>query len=76
MPERHFVVGDIVKLKSGGPPMTVKEVFEPDADDILRRKNTYEYRCQWFAGSKLQDGIFTEEGLEVPADDSENSKRK
>ena len=45
----QFNVGDIVRLKSGGPDMTVEEEL------------TYQgisYRCQWFAGKKLESGIF------------------
>jgi uncharacterized protein YodC (DUF2158 family) len=74
MTDKHFATGEIVKLRSGGPRMTVKEVFAPDVDDILRRKGSYEYRCQWFAGSKLQDGIFIEEGLELCSDDAGKAK--
>ena len=43
-----FEVGDIVKLKSGGPEMTVQIVLEG--------RNMY--RCQWFAGKKLESGDF------------------
>lgn len=32
-----FKIGDVVRLKSGGPPMTVTRL---DADDIVR--------CAWF----------------------------
>lgn len=69
-----YAVGDIVKLKSGGPDMTVKEVekkikvdqygdFEEDANG----KHVYipngNYTCQWFAGKKLDRGVFPEESL-------------
>lgn len=74
MIDGHFGTGEIVKLRSGGPRMTGKEVFAPDIDDILRRKDSYEYRCQWFAGSKLQDGIFSEEGLELCSDETGKAK--
>jgi uncharacterized protein YodC (DUF2158 family) len=74
MTDRHFATGEIVKLRSGGPRMTVKDVFAPDVDDILRRKSSYEYRCQWFAGSKLQDGIFSEESLELCSDEAGKAK--
>lgn len=52
MANGRFQVGDIVKLKSGGPEMTVKEVLNGG------------YRCQWFAGKKLEDGYFPAAGLE------------
>jgi uncharacterized protein YodC (DUF2158 family) len=51
-----FQVGNIVKLKSGGPDMTVQVVY----DDA---KVTY--RCQWFAGKKLESGSFPEDSLEI-----------
>lgn len=48
-----FSVGSIVKLKSGGPEMTVQSV-----------PNQYhEYFCQWFAGKKLERGEFPEGSL-------------
>jgi len=51
-----FAVGDIVKLKSGGPDMTVRSKPEPPA--------TY-YDCQWFAGKKLEAGRFPADSLEL-----------
>jgi uncharacterized protein YodC (DUF2158 family) len=48
-----FKVGDIVRLKSGGPEMTVK-----DTD------SAGEYECQWFAGKKLESGWFPGESLD------------
>ncbi len=50
-----FAVGDIVKLKSGGPEMTVRVV----PTDISRN-----YACQWFAGKKLEQGNFPGDSLE------------
>jgi len=52
-----FKEGDIVQLKSGGPKMTVEDIFD---DDIM---------CQWFEGSKLNEGIFTQESLIKVEDD-------
>ncbi|WP_281439441.1 YodC family protein [Pseudomonas moorei] len=51
----EFKIGDIVKLKSGGPDMTVQ------------RWSTLEnaYTCQWFAGKKLDHGSFKFESLEL-----------
>lgn len=51
-----FNVGEIVKLKSGGPEMTVRNLI----DD--KSKN---YACQWFAGKKLESGVFPFESLEL-----------
>ena len=54
--QAKFKVGDTVQLKSGGPEMTVERAF----DD-------HDYRCQWFAGKKLEAGVFPEESL-VPVE--------
>lgn len=43
----QFKEGDIVQLKSGGPKMTVQD---PDYGDSIT--------CSWFAGSKLENGVF------------------
>ncbi|EGR0536025.1 DUF2158 domain-containing protein [Vibrio parahaemolyticus] len=69
-----FSVGDIVKLKSGGPDMTVKEVetkpkmdsygdYEEDANGSYIYVPNGNYVCQWFAGKKLDHGVFPEESL-------------
>ena len=50
-----FNVGDIVKLKSGGPEMTIRSVPSQHADY---------YICQWFAGKKLEHGNFPCDTLE------------
>ena len=52
--QTQFNKGDTVKLKSGGPDMTVESVLEG---------HTKSYRCQWFAGKKLESGIFPSESL-------------
>jgi uncharacterized protein YodC (DUF2158 family) len=53
---KAFAVGDIVKLKSGGPEMTVQRIPEPPHRS---------YHCQWFAGKKLESGIFPQDSLEL-----------
>ena len=60
-----FKIGDIVKLKSGGPDMTVKSEntrFDTGA--------VYGYECQWFAGKKLESGNFPTDSLEKVTPDS------
>ncbi len=52
-----FNVGEIVKLKSGGPDMTILKVIGKDD-----KPNGY-YRCQWFAGKKLDIATFYHETL-------------
>lgn len=47
-------VGDTVRLKSGGPLMTV-----------LKEDSQGRYVCQWFVGGeKLEQGIFAAESLQ------------
>lgn len=50
-------VGQIVRLKSGGPEMTVQSEIASTSDGRTR------YSCQWFAGKKLEQGIFPRESL-------------
>jgi uncharacterized protein YodC (DUF2158 family) len=52
-----YKVGDIVKLKSGGPEMTVQS--------LPSTANGAYYNCQWFAGKKLESGRFPEGSLET-----------
>ena len=51
-----FKEGSVIQLKSGGPKMTVSEIT-PTGEH---------YRCQWFTGSKLEEGYFPEEALIIP----------
>lgn len=52
----NFAIGDIVKLKSGGPEMTVQTLPHPPGKY---------YSCQWFAGKKLESGNFPSDSLEL-----------
>jgi uncharacterized protein YodC (DUF2158 family) len=54
-----FSVGDLVKLKSGGPPMTVNSVGVESFRD-----GKYEYYCKWFAGAKDNSNRFAEGAIE------------
>jgi uncharacterized protein YodC (DUF2158 family) len=58
MSNQNFEVGKIVTLKSGGPEMTINKVMENYEGDSTRL-----YRCQWFAGKKLDSGDFPSESL-------------
>lgn len=53
----NFSKGNIVQLKSDGPKMTVEQVDNQTIDDSIV------IRCQWFVGSKLNDGWFNPESL-------------
>lgn len=53
-----FQIGIIVKLKSGGPDMTVRQVYGDNDVD-----------CQWFAGKKLEKGRFPMSSLELVKND-------
>jgi uncharacterized protein YodC (DUF2158 family) len=44
--EEQFEAGDVVRLKSGGPPMVVRAVSGDTA------------YCQWYAGVDLHQGTF------------------
>ncbi len=59
MQENDFKIGDLVRLKSGGPVMTV-------TDDAFGVKHL-EMRCKWFNCKKLESGAFNPTAL-VPAD--------
>ncbi|MFZ7159657.1 YodC family protein, partial [Avibacterium gallinarum] len=58
--ENQFNVGDIVRLKSGGPDMTIRTVVRNISEEFIGF-----YDCQWFAGKKLESGRFPEESLEL-----------
>lgn len=46
---KDLKVGDVVKLASDGPDMTIK---------TLPSTHSTQYVCQWFAGKKLEQGSF------------------
>lgn len=63
-----FNVGDVLKLKSGGPTMTVQRIIGAEganfmikaADEFLKTQGFIEgdVVCQWFNESKLDSGTF------------------
>jgi len=56
---QEFKVGDIVRLISGGPEMTVAVVKAQHViPSYLGRVS-----CQWFGGKKLEQGYFPAESL-------------
>lgn len=56
--ERKWKVGDVVRLKSGGPPMTVTEITGMAEDYVV---------CMWFVkeAATPQLHTFREEALEA-----------
>lgn len=72
MSEEHipkYKKGDKVKLNVGGPGMAVKSV-----GTIRDGSFSGIYKCQWFAGKKLDWGEFPEESLiEYQEGDNEGS---
>jgi uncharacterized protein YodC (DUF2158 family) len=57
-----FKGGDVVMLKSGGPPMTVQIMKEKGEGETMDQ-------CQWFSGAELQQGVFVESSLTSAADE-------
>ncbi len=56
-----YNIGDQVVIKSGGPTMTVeKPVCNHSSGEFIGT-----YKCQWFAGKKLDTGTFPEASLEA-----------
>ncbi len=58
----EYQIGEIVKLKSGGPDMTIRSKANTSGSS---------YYCQWFAGKKLEQGQFSVESLEYVNKDEE-----
>ena len=63
-----FKPGDVVKLKSGGPNMTVAQRSILDTATAFPGEEN-KIRCTWFAGKKLCDGTFDPEQL-VPVEEA------
>ncbi|VTU22942.1 putative small protein [Variovorax sp. PBL-H6] len=55
-----FKLGERVQLNVGGPTMSVKRITTGTPPN---------YECQWFAGKKLDSGIFAPEQLVRVTDD-------
>jgi uncharacterized protein YodC (DUF2158 family) len=66
-----YKVGDKVKLNVGGPDMAI------DSLRPQRMQNHFNgtYRCQWFAGKKLESGVFPEDSLiNIETEEAEEAK--
>lgn len=66
MPKKNnkFQKGDIVVLKSGGPPMTVDQV-PGDLRSSYDHVGRTDYRCEWFKGATAAHGDYGEHLLEA-----------
>lgn len=54
--QNEFTVGDIVRLKSGGPEMTVTQVRHP-LDGVLEKLGqSPTVECMWFEGKSNKRG--------------------
>lgn len=66
-----FKVGDIVRLKSGGPNMTIQEIGQS-----LGLNRRWEAECVWFAGRKHQSATFDLDVIELAPSESEEGTPK
>lgn len=53
-----YKIGDRVKINVGGPDMVIYQVIDYGSEGFIGN-----YKCQWFAGKKLDNGIFQEDSL-------------
>lgn len=60
----EFKIGDVVRLKSGGPDMTVVSLNE----NSMTHKG--QIKCQWFEKNRPQDSIFPSAALEKVDEDA------
>lgn len=61
----EITAGTVVQLKSGGPHMTVSNLHQ--------WQGRMEANCDWFEGTKMQNGSFPITSLRVVAEDRPSS---
>ncbi|QHJ78727.1 MAG: hypothetical protein [Bacteriophage sp.] len=72
-----YKIGDLVMIKSDGAVMTIcsysrhKHTIETDSS-----KFNGVYMCQWFAGKKLDSGVFPQESLVLVKDTGDSPAKK
>jgi uncharacterized protein YodC (DUF2158 family) len=59
-----FSIGQIVRLKSGGPAMTVTRIPASHLDELVH--------TTWFAGKKAEHGGFPPNALKIVPDGEED----
>ena len=63
-----FKIGDVVRLKSGSPEMTITSV----GDQVgLVRLGPESVACRWFDGKKMMSARFPPDSLQQVEDESE-----
>ncbi len=60
-----FKEGDIVRLKSGGPDMTVEGYVKQRNDSLKELYNYNRVICTWFKGKDMQSTEFNPDSLEL-----------
>jgi uncharacterized protein YodC (DUF2158 family) len=53
MSDSNFKAGDVVRLKSGGPPMTIEGIGKYSMGATQDRA-----KCVWFEGMKRMEAVF------------------
>ena len=67
MSHRAFASGDMVQLKSGGPPMTVNRVLGVSGGELV---------CVWFDGTEMKSGRFHHGAVERTGDDASEGRER
>jgi uncharacterized protein YodC (DUF2158 family) len=79
----QFQPGDLVRLESGGPTMTVVEIVQDleltpaqgkDSAPTLSPSGNIGVHCEWFAGDALDNAVFSPAVL-VPASPTAPKRR-
>lgn len=66
----HFKVGDVVRMKSGSPEMTVIHILNNEKEDkfVFIDRHGYEEGdviCEWSDGDKKKSDVFRKTTLEI-----------
>lgn len=69
MSKKIFKIGEIVRLKSGGPEMTIDYLETP----IGGREPEFVH-CKWFGGRKLEHGRFNINAIVIAKEEQKSEK--
>jgi len=68
--EPKFKVGEVVRLKSGGPKMTIeRQVIENPPNDLSRREFIGNYYCIFYDGTTLKNEKLHQDWLAIATDE-------